>query len=227
MPRFLASRGGRSSHSPGDFYPNTVTRVTLDTPPTPALQTEPPHWPGGPRYLCGWRGRRNLLEERFQADHPDRTRRPVSSSTLFLDSRTSSGLTNISPGRAAAPGNMEALGAAGWSRELSVGTSRPLRETELKASGQDKASPDPISTPPVSLQCPSPTLSNLALPAPTRKGRWPHFSPCPYRGLVCPQPTSECILRPSLSPTLQPGSRCLRRPRLPGLQRQTRSISSR
>lgn len=156
-----------------------------------------------------------------QTEHGSRSPPPHSFWTheLPLDSQTSA-LDGLQP-----QGTWKHLGLQAG-HVSSVGTSRPLRETELKASGQDKASPDPCQHPTVSLQCPSPTLSNLALPAPTRKGRWPHFSPCSYRGLVCPQPTSECVLRPSLSPPHQLVSRCLRRPRLPGLQRQTRSILS-
>ena len=88
----------------------------------------------------------------------------------------------------------------------------PFKKIELKASGQDKN----YQTLPDSLQCPAPTLKNLAysfLP-PTRKGKWPTPHPAPIGAIYAPQPTSKYTGRPYLSPNNQQVNRSITRPLL-------------
>ena len=103
-----------------------------------------------------------------------------------------------------------------------IGLHGPFREIELKTSGREEL-PDLYhhSTHLIAVS-PPPALGNLAYSflTTTRKGMWP--TPPSNRGLIHPQPTSKCIIRP-LFP--QPISRSAGVSRdlssLPGLKKQT------
>ena len=85
--------------------------------------------------------------------------------------------------------------------------SKPLAQTRMTR---------PLSLPcPSHCNAPSSTLSDPSysfLP-PTRKGMWPTLHP-PLRCLICPQPTSKCIVKAPISPTNQQVSKCTLRPLL-------------
>ena len=98
-------------------------------------------------------------------------------------------------------------------QELAVGPQDPFKETELKASSQDKNYQALIMAPLVSREWLLPHLEQpgLFLPASTRKGMFltPHPTPI---GPYMPPANQQVYLKTPLSPTNQQFSRCILRP---------------